>query len=110
MTGVPEQRAAHADEHRQIPNSHARRCTMTSRFLLILMALLVSSLPAPAQPETSKLRISAVPIAGFTPIYAADKLGCFKQAGLEVTIDRAAGGAQTVPLLVQGTLQLAVQS
>ena len=66
------------------------------------------SVSAFAQPETPKLRISAIPIAGFTPIYAADKLGFFKHEGLEVTIDRAAGGAQTVPLLVQGTLQLAV--
>ena len=81
---------------------------MISRFLITLTAFLFVSLPAAAQPETSKLRISAVPIAGFTPIYAADKLGFFKQEGLEVTIDRAAGGAQTVPLLVQGTLQLAV--
>ena len=79
-----------------------------SKFLLTLTALALLSLPAAAQPETSKLRISAVPIAGFTPIYAADKLGFFKQEGLEVTIDRAAGGAQTVPLLVQGTLQFAV--
>ena len=70
---------------------------MVSRFLLTLTALLLLPLPAAAQPETSKLRISAVPIAGFTPIYAADKLGFFKQEGLEVTIDRAAGGAQTVP-------------
>ena len=79
-----------------------------SKFLLTLTALALLSLPATAQPETPKLRISAVPIAGFTPIYAADKLGFFKQEGLEVTIDRAAGGAQTVPLLIQGTLQLAV--
>jgi NitT/TauT family transport system substrate-binding protein len=79
-----------------------------SKFLLTLTGLALLSLPAAAQPETSKLRISAVPIAGFTPIYAADKLGFFKQEGLEVTIDRAAGGAQTVPLLIQGTLQLAV--
>ena len=81
---------------------------MIARILLTMAALLYATLPAAAQPETSKLRISAVPIAGFTPIYAADKLGFFKQEGLEVTIDRAAGGAQTVPLLVQGTLQLAV--
>ena len=81
---------------------------MIARILLTLTALLFASLPAAAQPETSKLRISAVPIDGLTPIYAADKLGFFKQEGLEVTIDRAAGGAQTVPLLVQGTLQLAV--
>jgi NitT/TauT family transport system substrate-binding protein len=81
---------------------------MTSRILLTLITLMLLTLPAATQPETSKLRISAVPIAGFTPIYAADKLGYFKQEGLEISIDRAAGGAQTVPLLVQGTLQLAV--
>jgi NitT/TauT family transport system substrate-binding protein len=61
-----------------------------------------------AAPETPKLRIAALPIAGFVPIYAADKLGYFKQEGLEVTIEKASGGAQTLPLLVQGTFQLAV--
>jgi NitT/TauT family transport system substrate-binding protein len=61
-----------------------------------------------AGPETPKLRIAALPIAGFTPIHAADKLGYFKDEGLEITIDKSSGGAQTLPLLVQGTLQLAV--
>lgn len=74
---------------------------------LLLAVSLALPFHAPAAPETPKLRISSIPIAGFTPIYAADKLGYFKQEGLEVTIDRAAGGAQTLPLLVQGTLQLA---
>ena len=58
-------------------------------------------------PETPKLRVSTIPIAGMTPIYAANKLGYFKDAGLEVNVEFAAGGAQTVPLLVQGSLQLA---
>ena len=78
------------------------------KLIIVLVCLAVLSVNAQAAPETSKLRIAAVPIAGFTPIYAADKLGYFKQEGLEVTIDKAAGGAQTLPLLVQGTLQLAV--
>lgn len=74
----------------------------------VLALGLVVSFAAAGAPETSKLRIAAVPIAGFTPIYAADKLGFFKEEGLEVTIDKSSGGAQTLPLLVQGTLQLAV--
>ena len=78
---------------------------MISRLLLAAWAAF--ALSAQAAPETTKLRIAAIPIAGFTPIYAADKLGYFREEGLEVTIDRAAGGAQTLPLLVQGTLQLA---
>lgn len=82
---------------------------MISRLLLALSAALALGFSAQAaEPETPKLRIAAIPIAGFTPIYAADKLGYFKEEGLEVTIDRAAGGATTLPLLVQGTLQLAV--
>lgn len=76
--------------------------------LLLTLSVAVSLCVHAAPPETPKLRIAAIPIAGFTPIYAADKLGYFKQEGLEVTIDRSAGGAQTLPLLVQGTLQLAV--
>lgn len=81
---------------------------MNKLFVTAIAIFASLSASASAQPETSKLRIAAVPIAGFTPIFAADKLGFFKEEGLEVTIDRAAGGAQTVPLLVQGTLQLAV--
>jgi NitT/TauT family transport system substrate-binding protein len=80
---------------------------MVRTLLLVVSAALAFS--AYAAPETPKLRIAAIPIAGFTPLYAADQLGYFKQEGLEVTIDKgAAGGAQTLPLLVQGTLQLAV--
>jgi NitT/TauT family transport system substrate-binding protein len=72
--------------------------------------LITALLGAPAwgqTPETPKLRVSTIPIAGMVPIHAANKLGYFKDAGLEVNVEFAAGGAQTVPLLVQGTLQLA---
>jgi NitT/TauT family transport system substrate-binding protein len=57
-------------------------------------------------PETPKLRVSTIPIAGMTPLYAANKLGYFKDAGLEVAIDFTVGGAQTLPLVMQGSLQL----
>jgi NitT/TauT family transport system substrate-binding protein len=59
-------------------------------------------------PETPKIRVSTLPIAGQVPIYTAQKLGYFKDAGLDVDITFADGGAQSVPLLVQGSLQLAV--
>jgi NitT/TauT family transport system substrate-binding protein len=73
-----------------------------------LLAAALFTVPAWAQaPETPKLRVSTIPIAGMVPIYAANKLGYFKEGGLEVTIDFVAGGAQSVPLLVQGTFQFA---
>ncbi|MEO6270958.1 MAG: ABC transporter substrate-binding protein [Lautropia sp.] len=78
------------------------------RKIVLALTMGISIAAHAAGPETAKLRIAAVPIAGFTPIYAADKLGYFKEQGLEVAIDKASGGAQTLPLLVQGTLQLAV--
>jgi NitT/TauT family transport system substrate-binding protein len=72
-------------------------------------AILAAALAFPAwgqAPETPKLRVATIPIAGMTPLYAANKLGYFKDAGLEVSIEFAAGGVQTLPLVVQGTLQL----
>jgi NitT/TauT family transport system substrate-binding protein len=76
----------------------------------VAICMIGAALAAPAwgqAPETPKLRVSTIPIAGMTPIYAANKLGYFKDVGLEVNVEFAAGGAQTVPLLVQGSLQLA---
>jgi len=70
---------------------------------------LAAALAAPAwgqAPETPKLRVSTIPIAGMVPLYTANKLGYFKNEGLEVSIEFAAGGAQSLPLVVQGTLQL----
>ena len=76
-----------------------------SSYFLVAAALAASAWGQ--APETPKLRVSTIPIAGMTPIHTANKLGYFKDAGLEVNVEFAAGGAQTVPLLVQGTLQLA---
>ena len=80
---------------------------MNQRIAVVLAAALLCGTAFAQAPETPKLRVSTIPIAGMTPIHAANKLGYFKEAGLEVTVEFAAGGAQTVPLLVQGTLQLA---
>ena len=72
----------------------------------ILTLLLTGSPATAATPETPKLRIGVIPIAGLTPIYAATKLGFFKDEGLEVTLETSSGGAQSLPLVVQGTLQI----
>ena len=74
--------------------------------LLVGVWLCASSVPAWSAPETPKLRIGVIPIAGLTPIYAADKLGYFKEEGLEVSLETSSGGAQSLPLVVQGTLQI----
>jgi NitT/TauT family transport system substrate-binding protein len=81
---------------------------MQSGFARYLLAAAVLATSAWGQaPETPKLRVSTIPIAGMVPIHAANKLGYFKEAGIEVSVEFVAGGAQTVPLLVQGTFQFA---
>lgn len=71
-----------------------------------LLGLTLAGFGAVAAPETPKLRVGVIPIAGFTPIHAANKLGYFKEEGLEVNLEFSSGGAQSLPLVVQGTLQL----
>ena len=78
----------------------------TAARLLAGVWLAASGVAAEAAPETPKLRIGVIPIAGLTPIYAADKLGYFKDEGLEVSLETSSGGAQSLPLVVQGTLQI----
>ena len=76
---------------------------------MLLAAAVVATLAAPTwaqAPETSKLRVSTLPIAGMTPLFAANKLGYFKDEGLEVGIEFVAGGSQSLPLVMQGTLHL----
>src|SRR4051812_7598867 len=83
---------------------------MSDRFagaMLVAVLAAVSTFPAWSQaPEIPKLRVSTIPIAGMVPLYTANKLGYFRGEGLEVQIDFAAGGAQSLPLVMQGTLQL----
>lgn len=57
-------------------------------------------------PETTSLKIGVIKIAGVTPIFAAQKLGYFKDEGLDVTLETSSGGAQSLPLLSQGDLQI----
>jgi len=57
-------------------------------------------------PETKALKIGVIPIAGVTPIFAAQKLGYFQQEGLDVTLETSSGGAASLPLVAQGGLQI----
>ncbi len=57
-------------------------------------------------PETSTLKIGVIPIAGVTPIFAAQKLGYFQEEGLTVTLETSSGGAASLPLVAQGGLQI----
>lgn len=57
-------------------------------------------------PEVSSLKVGVIPIAGVTPIFAAQQLGYFEEEGLEVTLETSSGGAASLPLVAQGGLQI----
>lgn len=57
-------------------------------------------------PEMSNLKVGVIPIAGVTPIFAAQQLGYFEEEGLEVTLETSSGGAASLPLVAQGGLQI----
>jgi NitT/TauT family transport system substrate-binding protein len=82
------------------------RWVRASLACLVLLASATGSTTWAATPETPKLRIGVIPIAGLTPIFAANKLGYLRDEGLEVTLEASSGGAQSLPLVVQGTLQI----
>ncbi|MBI4322260.1 MAG: ABC transporter substrate-binding protein [Chloroflexi bacterium] len=74
-----------------------------------------TSAPAPAAPkastsqapETPNLIISILPLAENVPVYAAEKLGYFKEEGLTVETKIVGGGAEAIPVLQAGKLHMA---
>ena len=63
------------------------------------------STPAPAQTPT-KVKVGVLFLGGATHIYAAQKLGYFQRENLDVELRSLGGGAQVVPLLVSGDVNV----
>lgn len=60
-----------------------------------------------AEPEVEDLTIVLIPILSVAPIYAAEIAGYYEDEGLNVTIETGAGGAEYLPRLIQGEVQIA---
>lgn len=56
--------------------------------------------------EVERLRIATVPIQDLTPAYIAYKLGYFKEEGLEVDLVDFGGGAESIPSLFAGKIDI----
>lgn len=69
----------------------------------LAMTLAVS---APASAETTKLKVSIIPIVDVAPLYAAIEQGYFKEAGLEVDTTPTTGGAAGIPGAVAGVYDI----
>jgi NitT/TauT family transport system substrate-binding protein len=84
----------------------ARRSLVRSALsLLTLMLACLASGPAPAQ-TPAKVKVGVLFLGGATHIYAAQKLGYFQRENLDVELRSLGGGAQVVPLLVSGDVNV----
>jgi NitT/TauT family transport system substrate-binding protein len=64
------------------------------------------SLHSPAEAQTTKLRVSTIPIIDTAPLYAAIAKGFFAEQGLEVDTTPTSGGAVGLPALAAGQVQI----
>lgn len=55
----------------------------------------------------TKVSVGVIPIVDCAPIYLGDKLGFFKDEGLQLDIQQATGGAAIVPGVVSGSFDFA---
>ena len=75
--------------------------------LLAVLALLCSIAPAAhAQSAPAKIKVGVLFLGGATHIFAAQKLGFFQRENLEVELRSLGGGAQVVPLLISGDVNI----
>src|SRR5438045_539944 len=78
-------------------------------------AALVLALPAPAQaqkPETAKVRLAVGGKSSlyYLPLTVTERLGYFKEAGLDVEISDFAGGAKSLQALIGGSADVVTGS
>ena len=78
-----------------------------SSALVVALAVLVTSGPAPAQ---EKIRLGLIPISEALGAVIADRQGFFKAEGLDVEITKFESGATAVPVLQSGRLDVALSN
>ena len=81
---------------------------------LVAAATIALSFPLLSQPanaeELTKVGISLQQLTSSAPVIAADKLGYFKEEGLEVEISPTTSGAVGLPALVGGSVDFAISN
>jgi NitT/TauT family transport system substrate-binding protein len=70
--------------------------------LTMICAAAALALPAPAEAQTTKLRVSILPIVDTAPLFAAQKQGYFAEQGLTVDTTPVVGGTVGIPGAVAG--------
>jgi NitT/TauT family transport system substrate-binding protein len=97
-----------------------RLATLTGLLLLTLVASTaasltppgaassVASVPAAAAAQLTTVRLGIIPITGFLDFYFANEQGYLQQEGISVEITLMAGGAEILPALIGGSLDIGI--
>jgi len=64
----------------------------------------INTASAPARVE--KVRVAETPAIAFAPVYVAEARGYFREQGIELDYEQVAGGADAVPLLARGDVDV----
>jgi NitT/TauT family transport system substrate-binding protein len=72
------------------------------RWVTTFCAAAVVALSSPAEAQTTKLRVSIIPIVDTAPLFAALKQGYFAEQGLEIDTTPVVGGTVGIPGAVAG--------
>lgn len=95
-------------------DKHQKRIAWLSAAITLLMTgtfVAKASLAATETTESAQeipLHIGTLKIAALSNLYAADKLGYFKDEGLKVTFTQMGGGAQLLPAVSAGKIDIAL--
>ena len=73
----------------------------------MLAAATIGAFALPARAQTTKLRVSTIPIMDTAPLQAGIAKGFFAAEGLEIDTTPTAGGAAGLPALAAGQVQIA---
>jgi len=76
------------------------------RPITMICAAIALALSAPAEAQTTKLRVSIIPIVDTAPLFAALKQGYFAEQGLEIDTTPVVGGAVGIPGAVAGVYDI----
>src|SRR5688500_3284406 len=83
---------------------------MALRHLQLVGALVGFLIAVPHGAAQDKIRLGLLPFSESLPAVIADKQGYFKAQGLDVEISRVQSGAQAVPVLQAGKLDIVLSN
>ena len=74
--------------------------------LIVTASMLVSKRPADAQSPLTAIRVISNPVSDVVPLLYAQRSGLFRDAGLDVTLEKASSGSAVAEAIVGGATEI----